>query len=111
LAAWPAPGHDFRMPTCCEICEHFLSREKLLENARGVSEVAFGKRTVRLCRVHAFIAHQHHVTTLGGLRHLFRENRGRRSFLARRAAEPGTGRRAEQRSSPGRRAGDLALER
>lgn len=99
------------MPTCCEICEHFLSREKLLENARGVSEVAFGKRTVRLCRVHAFIAHQHHVTTLGGLRHLFRENRGRRSFLARRAAEPGTGRRAEQRSSPGRRAGDLALER
>jgi hypothetical protein len=95
------------MPNCCEICEHFLTPQKLLENARGVLEVGFGKRSVRLCRVHAFIAAQHKVTTLGGLQHLFRENRGRRSFLSRRT--PGTehGPRAEQRASAGRRASDL----
>ena len=52
LAALRKPGHDFEMPTCCEICEHFLSREKQPQSARDVSEVVFGKRTVRLCRVH-----------------------------------------------------------
>ena len=84
-----------------------MTPQKLLENARGVVEVAFGKRTVQLCRVHAFIAAQHKVTTLGGLQHLFRENRGRRSFLPRRT--PGTERsaHAEQRASRGRRASDL----
>ena len=64
-----------------------MTPAKLLENARGVAYVAFGKRTVGLCRVHAFIAAQHKVTTLGGLQHLFRENRGRRSFLPRRTPE------------------------
>jgi hypothetical protein len=107
LAALRKPGHDFEMPTCCEICEHFLSREKQPQSARDVSEVVFGKRTVRLCRVHRFIAHQHHVTTLGGLRHLFRENRGRRSFLPRRAFDVASGVQDEQRASRGRRASDL----
>jgi hypothetical protein len=95
------------MPNCCEICEHFLTPQKLLENARGVVEIGFGQRTVRLCRVHAFVAAQHKVTTLGGLRHLFCENRGRRSFLPRRT--PGSERSAhtEQRASIGRRASDL----
>lgn len=96
------------MPNCCEICEHFLPPAKLLENARGVTLVEFGKRTVALCRVHAFIAATHKVKTLGGLQHLFRENRGRRSFLPRRAAGVERGVHAEQRSSRGRRASDPA---
>jgi hypothetical protein len=97
------------MPNCCEICEHFLTPAKLLENARGLVEVGFGKRTVRLCRVHAFIAAQHKVTTLGGLSHLFRENRGRRSFLPRRALGTEPSANAGPRASAGRRASDLEV--
>lgn len=80
---------------------------KLLENARSVTYVEFGKRTVALCRVHAFIAATHKVKTLGGLQHLFRENRGRRSFLPRRAVSSGKSTGSEQRWGGGRRAGDL----
>jgi hypothetical protein len=95
------------MATCCEICGSFLTPAKLLENARDVTSVVFGQRTVRLCRVHAFIAAQHRVTTVGGLSLLFRENRGRRSFLPRRAAAADDQLRDEQRAIHGRRASDL----
>lgn len=96
------------MRSRCEICEHFLDPAQQERSPQAATEVTFGRRRVQLCRVHAFIAAQSKVTTLGGLRHLFRENGGRRSYLPRRAvADDGTAR--EQRTTPGRRTSDRGL--
>ena len=87
----------------CEVCESFRPQGDL-QAVRELSMVTFDERYVLLCRGHAAIAANTGVSTLAGLRMLYAESTGQRSYIARRAraalASPRTG---------GRRASDQAL--
>jgi hypothetical protein len=66
--------------------------------------MAFGERSVLLCKAHAGIAKNSGVTSLGELRALFAESAGKRSYLTRR----GNASAGAKARSPGRRATDAA---
>jgi len=90
----------------CEVCENFRPAGDLKPN-RVLEQVSFGKRRVLLCRAHAGIAHNSGVTTFEGLRELYREQHGARSYVPRRSRTATT--KAPKKSaprSPGRRLGD-----
>lgn len=86
----------------CEVCESFRP-EGDLQAARPLLEVSFEARKVLLCRGHATIAANNGVSTLAGLRMLYAESTGQRSYVARRAPGPFTADR-----SGGRRLSDHA---
>lgn len=87
----------------CEVCESFRP-EGDLHAARELHMVAFDARSVLLCRGHAAIAANSGVSTLAGLRMLYAESGGQRSYIARRARAA-----LESARSGGRRASDLPL--
>ena len=68
----------------CEVCES-LRPQGDLQAARELLTIAFDERRVRLCRGHAAIAANTGVSTLAGLRMLYAESTGQRSYIARRA--------------------------
>jgi hypothetical protein len=69
--------------------------------------IELGRRSVLLCATHAYILRWSRVTTFEGLRKLFRENDGKRSFVPRRARSDHP-RSSERRArSAGRRASDV----
>jgi len=90
----------------CEVCENFRP-EGDLKPGRTLVEVTFGKRRVLLCRGHAGIAHNSGVTTFEGLRELYTEQHGARSYVPRRA-RTGPALAKKKLRSPGRRIGDSA---
>ncbi len=94
----------------CEVCESFRP-EGDLKPGRVLEAVSYGKRTVLLCRAHAGIAASSGVTTFDELRQLYRESRGQRSYVPRRArlapAKPQSKLKTPPRSL-GRRASDAA---
>ena len=67
----------------CEVCESFRPRD--LNAAQELLEVPFGERAVTLCRGHAGIAQNSQIESLAGLRELYAESEGQRSYIARRA--------------------------
>ncbi len=68
----------------CEVCESFRPQGDL-QAARALLTVTFDERQVMLCRGHAAIAENTGVSTLAGLRMLYAESTGQRSYIARRA--------------------------
>lgn len=68
----------------CEVCESFRPQGDL-QAARELLTVTFDERQVLLCRGHATIAANTGVSTLAGLRMLYAESTGQRSYIARRA--------------------------
>jgi hypothetical protein len=88
----------------CEVCESFRPHD--LNAARELLEVPFGERRVLLCRGHAGIAHNSQIESLEGLRALYAESEGQRSYIARRARTAKA--LASDARSVGRRASDLA---
>jgi hypothetical protein len=89
----------------CEVCENFRPEGDLKPN-RKLEEVRYGKRRVLLCLAHAGIAKNSGVTTLEGLRELYTEQHGSRSYVPRRARGATTTKSRPR--SPGRRFGDQA---
>lgn len=87
----------------CEVCQNFRPQGDERPD-RPLDYVSYGDRRVLLCRAHAGIAHNSGVTTFEGLRELYSESHGGRSYVPRRAA----GNLARSPSSAGRRAGDSA---
>ena len=87
----------------CEVCERFRPSGDL-QAGRALSSVSFGERDVLLCKAHAGIARNSGVSSLSGLRELFAESAGHRSYVARRGDSSGG---AKARSA-GRRATDSA---
>jgi hypothetical protein len=67
----------------CEVCENFRPEGDLVPG-RKLDEVTFGSRKVLLCRAHAGIASNSGVTTFEGLRELYTEQHGSRSYVPRR---------------------------
>jgi hypothetical protein len=67
----------------CEVCERFRPSGDL-QPGRELSSVAFGERSVLLCKAHAGIAKNSGVLTLEQLRELFAESDGKRSYVSRR---------------------------
>jgi hypothetical protein len=92
-----------RMAQRCEVCERFRPSGDL-QPGRELSSVAFGERSVLLCKAHAGIAKNSGVTTIEQLRELFAESNGKRSFVSRRSGSGGWNPRCV-----GRRASDRAL--
>jgi len=90
----------------CEVCENFRP-EGDLKPGRKLEEVTYGTRKVLLCRAHAGIAQNSGVTTFAELRELYREQRGSRSYVPRRARSGTASRSKKAPRSAGRRAGDL----
>lgn len=90
------------MEPCCEVCESFRPRSEL-KAASATLLVAFGERSVRLCRAHALIAANSAVSTLAELRALYAESSGQRSYVARRAPASSSG----APRTPGRRLSDI----
>lgn len=93
----------------CEVCENFRP-EGDLKPARTLEEVSFGSlslgsRRVLLCRAHAGIAQNSGVTTLEELRELYTEQKGKRSYVPRRARSSAVAKNPPARGA-GRRAGD-----
>jgi hypothetical protein len=87
----------------CEVCEQFRPSGDL-QPGRELSNVAFDERHVLLCKAHAGIAQNSGVSTLAGLRELFAESTGQRSFVTRR----GYASAGAKARSPGRRATDAS---
>ena len=89
----------------CEVCREFRP-EAAGAKGESVRERAFGKRNVLLCPLHTRLVQVVRVTTFEGLRKLFRESRGKRSFVARRGpvASPA---QTDRRARSGRRATDV----
>ncbi len=91
----------------CEVCENFRP-EGDLKPGRTLVEVTFDKRRVLLCRAHAGIADNSGITTFEGLRELYTEQHGSRSYVPRRASSlVGVATKKESRSV-GRRIRDSA---
>jgi hypothetical protein len=88
----------------CEICSNFLPEDRLEATDCRVEEHVFGGRLVALCGTHSHLVRHLRVTTLGGLRYLFRENQGRRSLIPRRS--PALNEVTSERRIAGRRARD-----
>jgi hypothetical protein len=82
----------------CEVCENFRPSGDLSPE-RTLVELSFGERSVLLCKGHALIARNSGIDTLEGLRELYRESDGTRSFVPRRS-------RASEHDNAGRRATD-----
>lgn len=75
--------------------------------AEKLVQVELGKRAVWLCATHAYIYRWSGVTTFEGLRKLFVESDGRRSFVPRRVSS-GERRENDRRAhGVGRRATDV----
>lgn len=94
----------------CEVCENFRPEGDLKPN-RVLEEVTYGKRRVLLCRAHAGIARNSGVTTFEGLRELYTEQHGARSYVPRRArtaTAKASSKKKGMPRSPGRRASDAA---
>jgi hypothetical protein len=91
----------------CEVCENFRP-EGDLKPGRTLEEVTYGKRRVLLCRAHAGIARNSGVTTFDGLRELYTEQHGARSYVPRRARTVSSSAARKKSRSPGRRIGDSA---
>lgn len=91
----------------CEVCENFRP-DGDLKPGRKLEEVSFGTRKVLLCRAHAGIAQNSGVTTLEGLRELYTEQHGNRSYVPRRARSAAAPAKKKASRSPGRRIGDFA---
>jgi hypothetical protein len=89
----------------CEVCENFRP-EGDLKPGRKLEEVKYGTRTVLLCRAHAGIAQNSGVTTFEGLRELYTEQHGSRSYVPRRARSTPTRAKKKTPRSPGRRISD-----
>ena len=89
----------------CEVCENFRP-EGDLKPGRTLEEVTYGKRRVLLCRAHAGIARNSGVTTFEGLRELYTEQHGARSYVPRRARIVSGAAARKKSRSPGRRIGD-----
>jgi len=87
----------------CEVCERFRPSGDL-QPERELTSLAFGSRSVLLCRAHAGIAKNSGVATLDELRELYGENAGQRSFISRRGSASG----GAKARAPGRRATDHA---
>jgi hypothetical protein len=79
------------MKHVCEVCQGFRPSAEYGETYRVV-RVQFDVRPVHLCVAHARIAKNSDVTSFEALRELYGE--GRRSFVPRRSATRGGGRRA-----------------
>ena len=88
----------------CEVCENFRP-EGDLKPGRKLEQVKYGSRTVLLCRAHAGIAESSGVSTFEGLRELYSESQGARSYVPRRARGVNRG----KARSPGRRASDARV--
>lgn len=82
----------------CEVCENFRP-EGDLKPGRALVRRWFGNREVTLCRAHVAIAEGSDVRTLEDLRALYRESKGRRSFVPRRAREWSGVRKAGRRAA------------
>jgi hypothetical protein len=67
----------------CEVCQNFRPGGDARPN-RKLLDVSFGKRNVRLCVGHARIAENSGIKSLDGLRELYGESEGKRSFVPRR---------------------------
>jgi hypothetical protein len=93
------------MRKSCEVCSNFLSASRCEALRAEARDVTFGSRTVALCATHAHLVRAFRVSTLGGLRYLFQESGGRRSFVSRRD-ELGPAWATERRTQRGRRAND-----
>jgi hypothetical protein len=89
----------------CEVCESFHPNAEFGDGYRVV-EVQFDVRVVHLCVAHARIAKNSGVDSFEGLRQIYGESEGRRSFVPRRGAS--APRANDERRSPGRRASDAA---
>lgn len=87
----------------CDVCHNFRPAANLRQ--RTLTPVPFGEVTVVLCEMHRRIALRSGVTTFEGLRWLYGESDGRRSYLARRARTPEVPATSERRQA-GRRATD-----
>lgn len=85
----------------CEVCASF--RPGAAPSTTNTTTVLIETRSVTLCACHAHLSRLFRVTTFEGLRKLFHESQGRRSFVARR--NPST-RASQPQTSPGRRASD-----
>ena len=89
----------------CEVCEKFRP-EGDLKPGRELVQVAYGGRSVLLCRGHQGIAENSGVQSLEALRELFAESGGQRSYVNRRARSESAAKITGPRSA-GRRASDL----
>jgi hypothetical protein len=94
------------MATRCEVCESLRPAGDRVPNRKLLS-VPLGARDVVLCVAHASIAESSGVRTLEGLRELYGETLGRRSYVARRARSPVPSPNGDPRRT-GRRASDVA---
>lgn len=93
----------------CEVCENFRP-EGDLKPGRVLEAVSYGKRAVLLCRAHAGIAQSSGVSSFEELRELFRESRGQRSYVPRRARlTPPKAKAKTKARSPGRRSTDARV--
>ncbi|MFK7986494.1 MAG: hypothetical protein AB8I08_10710 [Sandaracinaceae bacterium] len=81
----------------CDVCENFRPEANLRE--RTITRVTFGTRTVDVCESHRRIAERSDVKTFEGLRELYGEADGRRSYVARRGRSDDTHRRAGRRKT------------
>lgn len=94
------------MARCCEVCRTFRP-EASDSFSQNLLDVELDKRAVTLCSAHFYLWRCAKVTTLDGLRTVFRESTGRRSFVSRRApSEPPKSSEWRRRSAGGRRASD-----
>jgi hypothetical protein len=94
------------MRRSCEVCRNFRPERGPEAGRVELVPIELGKRSVLLCATHAYILRWSRVATFEGLRKLFRENDGKRSFVPRRAREQH--RSSERRArSAGRRASDV----
>ena len=91
----------------CEVCEGFRPELAARTAVAPLQLVELGRRSVALCATHFYIWRWSRVTTFEGLRKLFRENDGRRSFVQRRSFHDERS-PVERRSTSGRRTVDAA---
>ncbi|RLB48585.1 MAG: hypothetical protein DRJ42_22895 [Deltaproteobacteria bacterium] len=89
----------------CDVCHNFRPAANLRQ--RTLTTVPFGDVAVVLCEMHRRIAQRSGVTTFGGLRWLYGESDGRRSYLARRTCAPESSLPEGDRRQSGRRATDV----
>ncbi|MBW2461441.1 MAG: hypothetical protein JRH11_07330 [Deltaproteobacteria bacterium] len=89
----------------CDVCENFRPAANLRK--RTLTPVLFSEIAVVLCDMHRRIAQRSGVTTFEGLRELYGESDGRRSYLARRTRAPAAPLPEGDRRQTGRRATDL----
>lgn len=89
----------------CEVCQGFRPELASRTPEPKLQRVELGPRSVALCATHFYIWRWSRVTTFDGLRKLFQESEGRRSFVARRGGEDAA--EVERRVRPvGRRAAE-----